>query len=136
MCIRRVARYLAALALAGRGAAAEALLLYLDRGASARDAAADAGVTPEALRSMARRLYEMCGGYARAVAALRLLAPCVGVVEPAVERGRHQYALCSVCGETVPVDRAAQHMELRHPDLVEEAAAEVIACAKSRLHRR
>jgi hypothetical protein len=118
--VEDVARYLAALALAGQFEAIEILRLYYVEGCSPSDVGSALGVPKSRVQSYVQRIREKVGSQ-RASFVLKWLMPRLKGVSPVINGKR-----CLLCGEPIVNLSPTVHIILFHRDHINKVVESIL----------
>ena len=127
----RLLRYLVVRALAGKHYIAEIARMYFVDNESPGSIAAVFGLSKQSVRGYIQRVEEMCGGFRRARALVRLVTDEVMKVRSIFVKRDDGFLECSVCGYITRYPE--RHVERAHPEIVEMEVSRIIEALRSRV---
>jgi len=123
-----VVEYLVIKKLASLDEIVKAMYDYFTNSASPSTVARKHGLSKHAVRGYSGRLIEKAGGFHRAVAMVKKVAPIIMELVPSIIERNGSIARCTLCGEKLWNDVAVltMHIKHRHPNIVERYTNMVI----------
>lgn len=122
--------YLVLKILAGKEDVVKALYDYFVEGVSPSSIAMKYNLSKHQVRGYIQRIMEKSGSSLRAKVLIKHIIPIVTRLRPIVKKAGNSLALCSLCGEELPLQIVEDHIKKRHPEVVAECVNTVVETLK------